>query len=147
MEVILADEFNDIPIKPQININSATVKIRFITVLAFLALLLRATSSNRVNIGYTLLSPYGSRENKQSRLKANARFDPQVECRPTAVNNHMDNFGGTAASSATRKAKFLSSTGEVYAVFRQKDKALPRIAKCRAAGKRFPGLSDKNGST
>ena len=36
---MLADEFNDIPIKPQINItNSTTVKIRFITVLAFLAL-------------------------------------------------------------------------------------------------------------
>ena len=36
---MLADEFNDIPIKPQINItNSTTVKIRFITVLPFLAL-------------------------------------------------------------------------------------------------------------
>ncbi|HEY0346997.1 MAG TPA: hypothetical protein VGC60_02465 [Pyrinomonadaceae bacterium] len=59
----------------------------------------------------------------------------------------MGDFGGTAASIAIRKAKFLSSTGEVYAVFGQKDKALPRIAKRRASGKRFPGLSDKNGST
>jgi len=47
----------------------------------------------------------------------------------------MDDFGGAAASIATRKAKFLSSTGEVYAVFGQKDKALPRIAKRRASGK------------
>ncbi|HBB97510.1 MAG TPA: hypothetical protein DC054_19180 [Blastocatellia bacterium] len=40
------------------------------------------------------------------------------------VNNQINDFGGSALSIASRNAKFLSSTGDVYAVFGQRDKAL-----------------------
>jgi len=52
---MLADEFNDIPIKPQMNItNSTTVKIRFITVLAFLALFFEQQIQHRVHTTVSL---------------------------------------------------------------------------------------------
>jgi len=57
---MLADEFNDIPIKPQINItNSTTVKIRFITVLAFLGLFFEQQIQHRV---HTTVSLWFTRE-------------------------------------------------------------------------------------
>jgi hypothetical protein len=79
LEAMLADEFNDIPIMPQINIiNSTTAKIRFITVFALYRSLLK---SSRITIGYTLLSAYGSRNNKHPRFWANEPFSSQLECR------------------------------------------------------------------
>ncbi len=57
-----------------------------------------------------------------------------------AVNNELNDFGGTAASIATRDAKFLSSTGEVYAVFGQRDKALASYREAESLWKKVAGI-------
>ena len=53
-----------------------------------------------------------------------------------AVNKQINDFGGTAPSIATRNAKFLSSTGEVYAVFGQRDKALASYREAQSLWKK-----------
>jgi len=76
---MLADEFNDIPIMPQINItNSTTTKIRFITVFAPARSLLQAAESP-LGTRYCLLMVHETI--KHSRFQANKRFNPQLECR------------------------------------------------------------------
>ena len=56
------------------------------------------------------------------------------------VNDQLNDFGGTAASIATRDAKFLSSTGEVYAVFGQRDKALASYREAESLWKKVAGI-------
>jgi serine/threonine protein kinase len=57
-----------------------------------------------------------------------------------AVNNELNDFGGTAASIATRDAKFLSSTGDVYTVFGQRDKALASYREAESLWKKVAGI-------
>jgi hypothetical protein len=57
-----------------------------------------------------------------------------------AVNDQMNDFGGTAASIATRDAKFLSSTGDVYAVFGQRDKALASYREAESLWKKVAAI-------
>jgi tetratricopeptide (TPR) repeat protein len=52
------------------------------------------------------------------------------------VNDEINGFGATAAASANRDARFLTSTGQVYAVFRMTDKALSSYRQAEELWKR-----------
>ena len=57
-----------------------------------------------------------------------------------AVKNELNDFGGTEASIATRSAKFLSSTGDVYAAFGQRDKALASYREAESLWKKVAAI-------
>ncbi|HMH42252.1 MAG TPA: hypothetical protein VK557_02105, partial [Pyrinomonadaceae bacterium] len=56
------------------------------------------------------------------------------------VNDELNGFGGTEASIATRNAKFLSSTGDVYAAFGQRDKALASYREAASLWKKVAAI-------
>ena len=64
-----------------------------------------------------------------------------------AVEIELNGFGGTDASNANRDAKFLSSTGDVYAVFGQKDKALASYREAESLWKKVARIEPQQQGT
>jgi serine/threonine protein kinase len=57
-----------------------------------------------------------------------------------AVNTQLNDFGGTPASIAARDAKFLTSAGDVYAIFGQRDKALASYREAESLWKKVAAI-------
>lgn len=64
-----------------------------------------------------------------------------------AVKNELNGFGGTEASNTNRDAKFLSSTGDVYAVFGQRDKALASYREAESLWKKVARIEPQQQGT
>jgi tetratricopeptide (TPR) repeat protein len=57
-----------------------------------------------------------------------------------AVKDQLNALGGSEASIATRNGKFLSSTGDVYAAFGQRDKALASYREAESLWKKVAAI-------